>query len=126
MPPLRVMLATSFIFISIVTGNAQFIKTFQLSGSRSLETSNERTIKNSSLPHYHIAILIPGWDAGIDSIIDGFQDSLNNQNVFTASFKRYNPDGNRVLLRSQAEDIFISHYDLIYSIGTEPTKMLKE
>lgn len=75
---------------------------------------------------YRIAIFEPASHPAMDEIADAYITTLQSQISQPCSFKRYNANGNKTLLRSQAEDIIQQHYDLIMPIGADPTCILHE
>lgn len=74
---------------------------------------------------YRIAILVPVAHSAIEEIRQGFIDTLNK--VASCVYDDYNANGNRTLLRSQAEAIVsCKKYDLIFTIATGPALIMKE
>ena len=71
-----------------------------------------------------IAILQYISHPALDEIRQGFIDTL--QKEVNVEFKIFNANGNRILLRSQAEEIVQNDFDLIFSIPTVPSLILKE
>ena len=56
----------------------------------------------------------------------GFINTLKNSTKATYTFDTYNANGNRMLMRSQIEEIIQSNYDLIFTIGAQATQLTKE
>lgn len=84
-------------------------------------------VKQASFDHdaaYNIAILVPVAHPAIDEIRQGFIETLNKS--FCCVYDDYNANGNRTLLRSQAEAIVEKGYDLIFTIATGPALIMKE
>lgn len=75
---------------------------------------------------YRIAIFEPASHPAIDEIVDGYITTLQKGMKKECFFKRYNANGNKTLLRSQAEDIIQQEYNLIMPIGADPTCMMHE
>lgn len=76
--------------------------------------------------HYRIAIFEPASHPAMDEIADGFITTMKNNAPVQYVFDRYNANGNKTLLRSQAEEIIQRNYDLIMPIGADPTRALHE
>lgn len=73
-----------------------------------------------------IAIFEPATHPAIDEIVDGFITTMKKNSPLEYTFDRYNANGNKTLLRSQAEEIIHQNYDLIMPIGADPTRTLHE
>ncbi len=86
-----------------------------------------KNTKNDLATKVHrVAILKPASSPTIEDIKMGFMDELGkDQNVYY-EFKEYDAQGNRTLLRSQVEEILDGSYDLVFSMGTQATLMMKE
>lgn len=77
-------------------------------------------------PEFKIALLVPALSPGIEEILDGFFETLRSEATFRPITRLYDAKGTRTLLRSHAEDILDTGYDAIFTVGVEPTKMIKE
>jgi len=75
---------------------------------------------------YAIAIFEPASHPAIDEIVDGFITTIKKHGISTYAFDRYNANGNKTLLRSQAEEILHRNYNIIMTIGADPTRTLHE
>ena len=75
---------------------------------------------------FHIAIFEPASHPAIDEIVDGFTTTMQKNNPTQYLFKRYNANGNKNMLRAQAEEIIYQQYDLIMTIGADPTRTIHE
>ncbi len=88
-----------------------------------------RNMKISITQHivttYHIAIFEPATHPAIDEIASGFQETLHHHGT-NYSFDRYNANGNKTLLRAQAEEIIYGDYDLVFTIGAACTQTMYE
>lgn len=73
-----------------------------------------------------IAIFEPASHPAIDEIVDGYIATMQEKSIIPCVFKRYNANGNKTLLRSQAEDILQQEYNIIMPIGADPTCILHE
>lgn len=81
----------------------------------------------SAIPghHYQIAILTPVTHPALEQIENGFKEQLINAKV-PCKFTTYNANGNQALMHAQVEEILQKKYDLIFTIATQATKMMKE
>ena len=75
---------------------------------------------------YRIAIFEPASHPAMDEIAQGFTDTITKNSKAHYTFDRYNANGNKTLLRAQAEEIIHNNYDLIMTIGADPTRTLHE
>lgn len=73
--------------------------------------------KESLKTDYRVAIFAPAVHPAMDEIEAGFKDGLKEGNK-SYHFDTYNANGNKTLLRAQAEEIIQKGYDLIFTIGT--------
>lgn len=73
---------------------------------------------------FRVAILVPIVHPSIEEIRTGFIDTLNKS--VACMYDDYNANGNRTLLRNQAEEIAMKKYDLIFTIATGPALIMKE
>ncbi len=74
---------------------------------------------------YQVAILTPVTHPALEQIENGFKDQLTNAKV-PCVFTTYNANGNQALMRSQVEEILHKKYDLIFTVATHATKLMKE
>jgi len=79
---------------------------------------------NSSVKQ--VAILAPTLTPEMSCIIEAFKETLTQSSKHTYSFKVYNSDGDRTLLRSHVEDISSQPFDLLFTIGAACSQMAKE
>lgn len=84
--------------------------------------SRHRKTHNNN--EFNIAILIPIAHSAFDEIQQGFIETLKKN--ITANFDVYNAQGSRTLLRGQAEKIVQSNYDLVFTLATSPSIIMKE
>ncbi len=82
--------------------------------------------KNNNGPSYRIAIFEPASHPSIDEIAQGYIETIQKNSSAHYTFKRYNANGNKTLLRAQAEDIIQNNYDLIMTIGAGATHTIYE
>jgi putative ABC transport system substrate-binding protein len=73
---------------------------------------------------FRIAIMLPVSHPALEEIQQGFVETLNKSVVCT--YDVYNANGDRTLLRSQAEEVVRKEYDLIFTIATQPALIVKE
>jgi len=88
-------------------------------------SSTHKSEKNS-IQSYRIAIFEPASHPAMDEIAQGFVDTIEKNSTAPYSFKRYNANGNQTLLRAQAEEIIQQNYDLVMTIGADPSKTMHE
>lgn len=74
---------------------------------------------------YKVAILTPVTHPALEAIEHGFKEQLTNAKV-PCEFTTYNANGNQALMRSQVEEILRHDYDLIFTVATHATKLMKE
>jgi putative ABC transport system substrate-binding protein len=82
--------------------------------------------KNKNCQSYRIAIFEPASHPAMDEIAQGFIETLQKNSCAHYTFKRYNANGNNTLLRALAEEIVQNNYDLIMTIGADPTRTIHE
>jgi len=73
-----------------------------------------------------VAILTPMTHPSLEQIEKGFVETMekNCQQKFTV--KTYNALGNKTLMRSEAEEIALGDYDLVFTIATQASCTMKE
>lgn len=81
---------------------------------------------NKNLPTKNIAVFTPATHPSLQAIEDGFRKTMKQDNKANYAITTYNANGNRTLMRSQAEEIAQSNCDLIFTIGAQATQMTKE
>ena len=80
--------------------------------------------KNKQPYSHKIALLVPAVHPSMDHISDGFVRTIKEL-LPEAHVDVYNPNGNKVLMKGQAEEIVAKHYDAACGIGTNASQMLK-
>lgn len=85
-------------------------------------SSNMVTVSHDA--QFRVAILIPVSHPALEEIRKGFVDTL--EKFVACKYDDYNANGNRALMRSQAEDIVSKNYDLVFTIATGPALIMKE
>lgn len=73
-----------------------------------------------------IALFAPASHPAMDEIAEGFMKTMKKENALTYQFDHYNANGNKTLLRAQAEEIIHQNYDLVLSIGADASRTLHE
>ena len=72
-----------------------------------------------------IAIFVPAVHPAMDEIERGFKERVATGDTSIA-FDIYNANGNKALLRGQAEEILSHNYDLIFTIGAQCSQVIHE
>jgi putative ABC transport system substrate-binding protein len=75
---------------------------------------------------YKIAILTPTTHPSLEKIEKGFVDTLEKSCRQKFTVKTYNALGNKSLMRSEAEEIGLGEYDLVFAIGAQSARTMKE
>lgn len=75
---------------------------------------------------YRVAIFEPASHPSMDEIAQGFTETIQKNSTAAYTFDRYNANGNKTLLRAQAEEILQKNYDLIMTIGSGATHTIYE
>lgn len=87
-------------------------------------------VRNKSVPPKNnvktIAIFEPAIHPAMDEISQGFIDTITKNSTQHYEFKKYNANGNKLLMKSLAEEIVYNNVDLGFTIGTSASVMLKE
>lgn len=91
--------------------------TYLLLQSKQVEQKNVHALR--------IAIFEPATHPAIDEIAQAFIDEMKKSYV-NYSFTRYNANGNKILLYSQAQEIVQQQYDLVFTIGLGCSVTMKE
>lgn len=65
---------------------------------------------------YKIAILTPIIHPSLQEVEQGFKETMQTSSA-SYSFTTFNANGNKTLLRAQAEEIVTGNYDLIFTLG---------
>jgi putative ABC transport system substrate-binding protein len=73
-----------------------------------------------------IAILTPTTHPSLEQIEKGFVDTMVKEGHQKFTFKTYNALGNKTLMRSEAEEIALGDYDLVFTVATQSTRTMKE
>jgi len=88
--------------------------------------SKSNTAEHRAVKHFKIAILTPVTHPSLQKIEDKFCNTLNRSTNARYEFSVFNANGDKILLRSQAEAIVNKGFDLIFTIATAPTQITKE
>lgn len=73
-----------------------------------------------------IAILTPITHPSLEEIEKGFIETMKNKNPGKYRFVTYNGQGNKMLMRSEIEEIAKNDYALLFTIGTSASLMSTE
>ena len=79
-----------------------------------------------SAKQYRIAVIVPATHNSLEEIQRGFETSLIEKHKINAVFSAFNANGNRVLLRTQIEEVGQQKFDLVFTIGAVATQLTKE
>jgi putative ABC transport system substrate-binding protein len=71
-----------------------------------------------------IAIMLQLSHPALEEIVQGFLETLQGKISF--QYDLYNGNGDRVLMRQQAEEVVMKNYDLIFTVPTTPSLIMKE
>lgn len=75
---------------------------------------------------YTIAIFTPTTHPALEEIEQGFKETLQKPADAAYSFTVFNANGNKTLLRAQAEEIVMGDYDLVCTLGATCTQTIAE
>ena len=75
---------------------------------------------------FNVAITLPVTHPSLEKIKKGFIQTLEKEKDMNIAFTEYNANGNRTLLRGQAEEVVAKNFDLIFTIGATCTQIAKE
>lgn len=87
-------------------------------------TYNKKEVSKASSSAIRIAIFEPASHPALDEIVQGFIETLS-QSKKQYVFERFNANGNKILLRSLAEEILQNKFDLIFTVGIECSLTIK-
>ncbi len=73
-----------------------------------------------------IAILTPTTHPALQEIEQGFKETLQKLSSKPYTFTTFNANGNKTLLRAQAEEIILGNYQLIFTIGAGCSQTIAE
>jgi len=85
-----------------------------------------RRYSHKNNPGYSIAILTPTSHPALEEIEAGFKETLEEVYKVPVSCFVYNANGNKTLMRAQAEEMVMGAYDLIFTIGSACSQMVAE
>jgi putative ABC transport system substrate-binding protein len=92
-------------------------------GAGSVYISNKSAKKSEAL---RIAIFTPTTHQALEEIEQGFKETLQKPAIKSCVFTTFNANGNRTLLRAQAEEIVGGNYDMIFTIGAFCSQTIAE
>ncbi len=73
-----------------------------------------------------VAILTPATHPSLDQIQNGFKDTLNTFQTSNYVYTPFNANGNKMLMRAQAEEIVQGNFDIVFTIGAQASQLVKE
>jgi putative tryptophan/tyrosine transport system substrate-binding protein len=73
-----------------------------------------------------IALFTPTTHRALEEIEQGFKQTLQKLSQTSYAFTTFNANGNRTLLRAQAEEIISGNYDLIFTMGASCSQTIAE
>jgi len=82
--------------------------------------------RDGKAEQFRIAIITPITDDGIEQAVNGVTDALAAEACFQPEIKRFDANGNRMIMRSSIEEAIDQNYDLIFTIGSQASQMAKE
>lgn len=115
------MKSNKMFFIFSVIMVVFVVGVFMKSRLKSFLNSN---VEGSKHAEFRVAILVPASHPALEEIRKGFIDTLSKS--VSCSYDEYNANGNRTLMRNQAEEIVAKKYDLIFAIAAAPALLVKE
>jgi len=80
----------------------------------------------SPVGQLRIAIFTPTTHPALEEIEQGFTYTLQQLNTKSYAFTTFNANGNKTLLRAQAEELVSGNYDLIFTIGAGCSQTVAE
>lgn len=81
---------------------------------------------NTTQQQIHIAVFAPITHSALQEIELGFKEELQKLSQRHYDFKVFNANGNKTLLRAQAEEIIQGQYDLIFTMGAACSQTIAE
>src|SRR3990172_7606241 len=74
---------------------------------------------------FRVAILTPATHPSLEKIEAGFRQTCEAAGRGRYAFVTYNANGNKVLMRAQAEEIVNGNFDLVFTIGAGASQRTK-
>jgi len=87
---------------------------------------NKRKTSHHDNKKLHIAILTPISHPALQEVEQGFKETIGKTNHQDYVFTTFNGNGNKTLLRAQAEEIVNGNYDLIFTIGAASSELVAQ
>lgn len=114
-----------YIFAASIAVNLILIVTFlhRFSNENSEKRVGLDVKKNKT---FNIAVLTPDSHPSLEQIQEAFKKTLLEIGFCKYRFKEFNANGNRVLMRSQAEEIVNGSFDLVFTVAAAPSLVVKE
>src|SRR5580704_3701984 len=73
-----------------------------------------------------LAFFVPAVHPSMDDIERGVREHMKDQKEYPMIIDTYNANGNRTLLRAQAEEIVQGNYDAIITVGAQCSQVTHE
>jgi len=74
----------------------------------------------------HIAICTPISHPALEEVEQGFKETLEKELNKPCAFTTFNANGSKTLMRAQAEEAVVGHYDLIFTMGASFSQAVAE
>jgi putative ABC transport system substrate-binding protein len=94
-------------------------------GSKSAAPVVQHAAGQNVGPKKSVAIVLPATHPSLNQIQQGFTDALTKSGL-NCEFAIYNSNGNRMLMRSQIEEVIQKNHDLVFTIGSSASHMACE
>jgi putative tryptophan/tyrosine transport system substrate-binding protein len=91
---------------------------------KNIETVSNCSTEQVEGKKYRIAIMMQLTHPALEEIQQGFLETLTGVVAYT--YDVYNAQGDRTLMRHQAEEAVSKNYDLIFTVPTAPSLIMKE
>lgn len=75
---------------------------------------------------YRVAIVVPATHNALEEIQQGFEEALIKKHKLNVVFSTFNANGNRIMLRTQIEEVGQQNFDLVFTVGALATQLTKE
>lgn len=95
-------------------------------GALYLGVSKQQVKIHTGQKEYKIAILTPITHPALEEVEQGFKETMQAADSASYLFTTFNANGNRTLLRAQAEEIVVGNYDLIFTIGAASSQTVAQ
>lgn len=118
---LYALLAAFLLFIAGLTVGSIFYPNPSILNAPAIAIRSVKTDK-----HFTIATFQPVDQPALNEIVQGFKETLVKIGQADYVLKHFNANGDRALLRAQAEEIVSGDYDLVFTVGAACTQTVYE